>query len=85
MKRLICRLIGHDFEPEAAHYYGLYSCRRCGYEDRDGRPPSWLEVVRYRLRGWIRDRRHDFRKWWKCSDCGRHFGRHDETVDHLPF
>jgi hypothetical protein len=23
--------------------------------------------------------------WWKCWYCGRHWGRHNAAVDHLPF
>jgi hypothetical protein len=30
--------------------------------------------------------RRKFNEWWgPCSDCGKRFGRHDESKAHLPF
>ena len=41
------------------------------------------------MRGYLRDRwecrQRRIREWWRCPDCGSRFGRHDESVDHLPF
>lgn len=82
----LCRLFGHHWNPEGAHYYCVYHCERCGHEGyEDG---SWRErigvrvwVIQQAIGQWIRS----WRYWLRCDDCGRWFGRHDDSQDHLPF
>lgn len=33
----------------------------------------------------INELRRLFLEWWRCPECGKRFGRHDERVAHLPF
>ena len=84
MKNIWCRIFGHLWSPEAAEYYHVYYCDRCGYEGLYD-DPSWIHRITWRWRLWLKDKRRDWRQWWKCSDCGWHCGRHDPNDEHLPF
>lgn len=59
MKKMMCRVLGHDFEWSPAHQT-MY-CRRCGNEL--GRPaeetarPSFMGKLREAIRAWIASRR----------------------------
>ena len=81
-----CRLLGHDVLEEALHYYVVLECRRCGkvYDDQIG-PREWIRVRLWLLSIWLKDHAGRWSYWLRCSDCGRRFGRHDESKDHLPF
>lgn len=71
---------------DAAHYYGVFECDRCGKcYDQDYGLRERLFVYRYLFWRWYYERVGSWRNWLKCSDCGRRFGRHDESQDHLPF
>lgn len=88
MKRFFCWLWGHKFHPDAAMYYNLFDCERCGF-CCEGCPTRWEEAS-YRIRGWWDDQCRywawkRWREWWKCSDCGWRCGRHDPNTDHVPF
>ncbi len=77
MKRLICWLKGHEFNS-----YGGEDCTRCG------RYISFDEFIQtsggFVFR--IRQRKYELIKFFKpCDECGKRFGRHDETKEHLPF
>lgn len=88
MKRnLICKLWGHDLDPEASYYYAADHCRRCDQHayQLDTGLREWLLVRCWVARRWILDRLQSWGYWLKCTDCGQRFGRHDESVDHLPF
>jgi len=42
-------------------------------------------VVYFPACTWWETRRR-FLSWWRpCPDCGGRFGKHDDSVDHLPF
>lgn len=85
MKAILCRVFGHLWNPDAAEYYRQYYCDRCGHEENFNDGPSLVHRLTWRWRLWFRDQRHAWSRWWVCSDCGWHCGRHDESVDHLPF
>lgn len=81
MKRIHCFFSGHCYGP-----LDMLFCERCGHEYEYGEPIGVFGGIafrwRYTFRPWIRRKLAWFRK---CEDCGKRFGRHDETVDHLPF
>jgi hypothetical protein len=83
---LMCRVWGHKLNGEASHYYCLDYCDRCHCEvtGRTGLR-EWLKVRLWLAQQWLAWQAKRFRYWWKCSDCGHHFGKHDEAADHLPF
>lgn len=83
---LLCRILGHAWEPVAAKFYCVYLCERClheGYSDGSIRERVSLRLWIWRNR--LSEQTHRWRAWLTCSDCGKHFGRHDESADHLPF
>ena len=69
MKKWICRIFGHDLNMDVIEFYSAAYCERCGYNSMDDFDPSFMELIQARFRRW----------------CGKHFGKHDESVDHLPF
>lgn len=80
-----CRIAGHRYNPEGAEYYCVYDCERCGHH---GYEYGWREQIEgklWRLNRWGESYRWGF--WWafKCSECGKRFGRHNDEFDHLPF
>lgn len=78
MKRLSCWLNGHNMDP--------YECRYCTTCDREIPVSNFNGCgIRGRLRTWWFMKRQRIRAWWKCEDCGKRFGRHDDTIDHIPF
>jgi uncharacterized C2H2 Zn-finger protein len=83
---MLCKILGHKLDAEAAHYYGVFHCDRCGtvYE-RDVGVREWIRVRLALARYWLRELVVDARQWVRCSDCGRRFGRHDDAADHIPF
>lgn len=88
MKRYwLCSLLGHaDSDPEAI--YCPFVCKRCGacdYYESDFSQPWHIEAY-WRLKNRVVDSWLRLMGWFRpCADCGRRFGRHDESVDHLPF
>lgn len=83
----LCKFLGHAWNPDGAEFYSVFHCERCGYEG-NGDEQGVRERIAVRLYWW----RYNFglwakswREWWKCSDCGGRFGRHDDAFDHLPF
>ncbi len=76
---ILCRLVGHKYDPIGAEIYQYYYCERCGHNGmHDG--PSVLERIKTRWWVWKNEWRecwHRWRRWWKCCDCGGRFGRHD--------
>lgn len=84
---LRCRLMGHRLDPEASYYYAIDHCTRCDCEVQIG----MLKVERIKVRIAIE---WQFAKEWvssflarfrPCPECGKKWGRHDATIDHLPF
>lgn len=81
-------IVGHDFDEDHCRSIGFLVCERCGYEGCEDDSDSlvnciltvywtlWFNVVPPLKR---------FREWITCTQCGRHFGRHDNNVDHCPF
>lgn len=86
---LACHILGHAINHEASYYYGVEYCDRC---EKQVPGNTGLKKALENL-GWalwrIRDAMCDcalrVRQWLTCSDCGRHFGRHDDAFDHIPF
>lgn len=88
MTRLRCLLFGHRLHVDASYYYGIDQCEHCDREFIYGRHP----VARAKVRAvifarWLRELAFSIRSFLfcRCEDCGRRFGRHDNTIDHLPF
>jgi DNA-directed RNA polymerase subunit RPC12/RpoP len=82
----VCKILGHRWHPEGAEYYCVYDCMRCGhsgYEDNSWR--EWVNHWCWRIGRWFREHTWSARKWWRCSECGWRFGRHDDANDHIPF
>jgi hypothetical protein len=87
----LCKLIGHKIEyPMAPDDYRLTQCKRCHLSKHEayGDEPlrSWPSEIRY----WTANLRRKIKDWLRnffkpCCDCGKRFGAHDKTVDHLPF
>lgn len=82
----ICKWWGHDLNEEAAYYYAVYECRRCGkvYDDDYGLR-EWLKLAWWRSVDWWRSYYGSWIRWWRCFECGGRFGKHDDSHDHLPF
>lgn len=88
MKHILCRVLDHAWQPDGAEFYCVYHCERCGYRGNGdeygirGRIKVRLYWWRYELGLWWQS----VREWWKCSECGGRFGRHNyDEFDHLPF
>ena len=83
---ILCRLWGHALNEEAAYYYAVFSCDRCGdvYEQDTGLR-EWVKVRWWLASQRVKSELKDWRYWLRCSDCGRRFGRHDDSQDHIPF
>ncbi len=85
----LCRWWGHDLDPIGSHYYCVDYCTRCEktVERTTGvaRLRELASVRIWLIRCAIRDRFHYWRCWLKCSECGKRFGRHDDSFDHIPF
>lgn len=82
----LCRTSGHRLDLFAAAYYEVFRCTRCDTTLID--PPTplrRLQLAIYRLQEWTTETVFRWRCWLKCSECGRYAGRHDATVDHIPF
>lgn len=87
LQQATCLLFGHTYDEDEGRYIGHDVCARCGYE------PDAYEVIK--ISGllnpcwWLFHRNHEqmrrFKEWWRCSECGRHCGRHDKNFDHIPF
>lgn len=86
MKNQVCKWWGHDMCEEALHYYAVFECRRCGkvYESDTG-IREWLRVRLWLAQQWLEREWASWKYWYRCSDCGRRFGKHDDSQDHLPF
>ena len=82
MRRIWCRIFGHKWDPDAAEFYRVYWCERCGTEEYEH---STGEMISWRIRMWVRDTWWSWRKWWRCRDCGRHCGRHTKECEDVPF
>jgi len=86
---LLCRLSGHKIAWTKSyrtnryhewHEVSRWHCTRCDASDEtsilnDGTLPEFFRQIRQRIRNFFHP----------CADCGKRFGRHDKTVDHLPF
>lgn len=82
----ICKWWGHRLVPEAAEFYSVYICKRCGkYVEEDRGLREWLNLRWYFFLWNTRHKIADWRTWLRCPDCGLHFGKHDESQDHIPF
>lgn len=80
-----CRIFGHAYDPTGAEFYSVYRCDCCGH---NGCEYSWLEWIKWKI--WIFNRWRSMEwlgitEWWRCTECGGRFGRHDHSFDHLPF
>lgn len=82
----VCARRGHQLDRFAAAYYEVFRCHRCGTPLADP-PPLMrrLQLAVYRVQEWITETVFRWRCWLKCSECGQYAGRHNATVDHLPF
>lgn len=83
---ILCKILGHAWHPDAAEFYSVYDCQRC---DHHGYQCSFRERIVLRLYFWRYEaglRWSCWREWWKCSECGGRFGKHNyDEFDHLPF
>lgn len=82
----LCRWWGHSLEEEASYYYSVDYCRRC-HAQVDGNTGlrEWLRVRIFVAGRSVREWFWSWRCWYKCNDCGKRFGRHDNRFDHIPF
>lgn len=82
-----CKILGHRLDVDSSYYYGLDICTRC-QEEFIGQP---LHVEYMKVRAVVASRvLRDWALWLsslpkKCPDCGKRWGRHDDSQDHLPF
>jgi len=88
-----CFFLGHDIDSECLEFNCIQYCKRCGEDDHsylsETIPSKWrhfTSLTRYGwrlvIRQWFREKTRWFRK---CDDCGKRFGRHDDSIDHIPF
>jgi hypothetical protein len=93
--KLLCRIFGHKIDwPDAPFDYRIAQCKRCGVAraEQYGEEPFtntecwgvfypfvWLKYKSVSAKDYIRQ------FFSPCSDCGRRFNRHDNSIDHLPF
>lgn len=83
---LLCRIWGHDLDPDASYYYRIDYCRNCERQvDGSTGLREWLKVRWSIFTDNVRGTLYGWRCWLKCSECGKRFGRHDDRFDHLPF
>lgn len=83
---LRCRIFGHAYDPIGAEFYSVYRCERCGQSDGyQCGPREWIRVKIWLFKDWLRGERRGWSEWWKCTECGGRFGRHDDRFDHIPF
>lgn len=82
MKRFKCWLIGHS--TDCCDPWNT-RCFRCGHEWNYGdrvRDDLWFYLGWYDLFS-PRIQSCRFKRWWKCPDCDKRFGRHAD--DCFPF
>lgn len=75
-KRLDCAWRGHR---DVCNDLQGWVCLDCG------RQMSYDEAVKRPIRTKLRDWWQLKKDWWKCSECGGRFGKHDDKVSHIPF
>lgn len=80
---LLCKVFGHKCDQIHAEYYGFFHCDRCGKEFEDD--PCLIERIKRKTSIWFDERTRPLRRWFRCSECGWRFGRHNPENDHLPF
>lgn len=78
INRLKCWWSGHITDHPQA-----YQCCRCG-SCEIGDSGAWWRMT-WRIRYRLLQRRQRVTEWLKCHDCGKRFGRHDDSVSHIPF
>lgn len=83
MSKFLCWIFGHSYHEDAARYYAIYDCQRCG--SKNTHEPSWLIRI-----WWDQKTRWSYlffrlKHWYRCNECKQRFGKHDEKYDHLPF
>lgn len=83
MKKMICRIFGHKYEP-VQEYYGHAHCERCTYDSQHFEP-SLIVGWAWSIKRFYLESRNKLGHWITCPDCKMHFGRHDPNHDHLPF
>lgn len=82
IKRIICRWEGHNFNNNAEDGFTCERCgRSCDYHQFVTRECAGIYGLKDIIRAW----RECLPRWWKCDECGKRFGRHDRTKEHLPF
>lgn len=86
-----CMILGCDLEADASYYYGWEICRRCG-EEMHYTDPLFYAKPLARFKVYLKIYWRNFVEWcWRkrqlirCDECGKRFGNHDESVDHIPF
>jgi hypothetical protein len=92
---LLCKIFGHKIDwPQAPFDYRIAQCKRCGVTraEQYGEEP-FTAVEHHGIFTpliWLRSKSVEMKDRIKqffapCSDCGRRFNRHDNSIDHLPF
>jgi hypothetical protein len=93
MKNWRCKVFGHKLDEFSTVFYYVDRCYRCSEYGagctKDVYDAGWREWIKVKwwyagLRArnaWI-----DYTRWFRrCGSCGLRFGKHDGTVEHLPF
>lgn len=83
--RAFCKIVGHIYDDQEYGYCERPLCLRCGkpchprYQNYDT-----LSYWIWRLH--LPERWERFKSFFRrCEDCGKRFGRHDDTKPHIPF
>lgn len=83
---LKCPILGHEIRTDVLFFEGLEYCVRC--DEPQPQRARLLDVPEYflwKIKWNIKYRYRSLKDWVTCTKCGCHFGKHDETVDHIPF
>lgn len=84
MKKLICKIKGHNTDYDALQYMGVYMCKRCGLQehesDKDFTKHGLLPKIHYwHFRFWCKW--DALKSWYRYNIKWKYF----HTDDDLPF